>query len=180
MVATAALVLFNAFLQAGHWDGEVASPALLPVAWLARGGRAGKAHCRPCRDGGGCCTLLYAALRCPWWWLLTTPEKNCVCTVLIFFLNRSTQRCYQPSLDQHFHLQSHQRLAVLDMVDASSSFSKKLLSVALPCCQKTSPCEINILCNGVFMNTDLGAFSTAMDLRGCSSWKCCINMLLTH
>lgn len=128
-----------------------------------------------------CCAEMALVVACHHPPPTTPPEKNCVCVVLIFFLNRSSQRCYQPSLgQQHFHLESHQRLALSDLVDASSSFSKKLLSVALPCCQKTSPCKVNTLCNGAFMSTDLGAFSTVVDLRGCSSWNCCINMLVTH
>lgn len=48
VVATVALLLFHAFLQAGHGDGEAASRALLLAAWLAGGGQAGKACCRPC------------------------------------------------------------------------------------------------------------------------------------
>lgn len=65
-------------------------PALLPAAWLAGGGQVGRAHCRPCWDGSGCSTSLHPGGGA------SPPMAKKLCAVLIFFLNRSSQR--------HFHL----------------------------------------------------------------------------
>lgn len=93
--------LFNASRQVGlgrrgHCHPcPSATPALLPVAWLAGCGQVGKAHCRLYWDGSSCSTL-HTVLGWSWWWCLATPGKKPVCAVLIFVLNRSSQR--------HFHL----------------------------------------------------------------------------
>lgn len=99
------LCLAHVSVHVGCREGEAASPALpFQPQCIATG-----------------CASMAAAMGPPHPWGIN-------CSLLIFLLTMSSQKSYQPlSLgQQHVHLQSNQRLALSDTVEASSSFSQKV------------------------------------------------------